>query len=196
MTELRLPPPQPATPPPSVRLVAAQETRDVPTEAERADAEQTEVPAPADTALVETVHQLQQENAELQAYLDRVLEALAATAAESDLTHVIDDPLAPTQYQRAPRDARMADSLVDEERSDGPTSTDPSGSLDAMPAPVRMRWAANGPNGADPVPSAQLRRRATDRIEARIEAAQQTLGELIYLLDREMRVRDDFEDNA
>ena len=196
MTELRLPPPQPATPPPSVRLVAAQEPRDVLTQTGGGETAPTDAAAPADAELVATVHQLQQENAELQAYLDRVLEALATSAAESDLTHVIDDPLAPTQYQRAPKDARQAEALLNEALPTDAPRADPATSLDAMPAPVRMRWAANGPNGADPVPSAQLRRRATDRIEARIEAAQQTLGELIYLLDREMRVRDDFEDDA
>ncbi len=196
MTELRLPPPQPATPPPSVRLVAARDSRDQPT----GDETETDTPvtpesaAPTqDPALVEMVHQLQQENAELQAYLDRVLEALAATAAESDLTHVIDDPLAPTQYQRAPKDVRDAERLLHEAR---PAEAATTGDETADEAPVRMRWVANGPNGADPVPSGQLRRRATDRIEARIEAAQQTLGELIYLLDREMRVRDEHQDTA
>ena len=111
MTELRLPPPQPATPPPSVRLVAAQEPRDVLTQTGGGETAPTDAAAPADAELVATVHQLQQENAELQAYLDRVLEALATSAAESDLTHVIDDPLAPTEYQGAPKDARQAEAL-------------------------------------------------------------------------------------
>ncbi len=190
MTDLRLPPvDRTPTPAPTVRL----QSRDDETVDHDDTGALDVVDEPMDTAeiddttaeLADTIADLQAENAELQAYLDRVLEALAATAAagSEDMTELLDDPLAPTQYHRAPG-------------SSATTTVEPSIEPVARSVAARPSGLDTPENelppvepGADPLP----RRRATDRIEARIEATQQALGELIYLLECEQRARDEFE---
>lgn len=108
MTDLRLPP-TPATPvAPTVRLAQATSS-DAPVEVQE---------------LMQVVERLELENHELQVYLDRVLDALATTAAGTDNTVEIDDPLAPTQYRLALREGLRLDPSPEADAS--PNTTAPA----------------------------------------------------------------------